>query len=140
MFEQLKSNPWASPFLHPRFKDVIKFKMWNTTEQLDGVPEIKDEWRVLKDALFNSGGHIISVHHDDDTSSGPATASASLAGPTAKGDGDEMGNRLGSKSADSYDRLSVILSDMALFLLFRQLAGVYLDADTILLPHSDELC
>jgi len=41
MFEQLKSNPWASPFLHPRFKDVIKFKMWNTTEQLDGVQRSK---------------------------------------------------------------------------------------------------
>ena len=139
MFEQLKSNPWASPFLHPRFKDVIKFKMWNTTEQLDGVPEIKDEWRVLKDTLFNSGGHIISVHHDDDTSSSSATVSASPGGATAKSNEDEMINRLGSKSADSYDRLSVILSDMARFVLCHRFGGVYLDADTIFLRDWEEL-
>lgn len=139
MFEQLKSNPWASPFLHPRFKDVVKFKMWNTTEQLDGVPEIKDEWRVLKDALFNSGGHIISVPHEDEVSSDSATASVSSAGPTAKNNEDEMVNRLGSKSADSYDRLSVILSDMARFVLCHRFGGVYLDADTIFLRDWEEL-
>ena len=159
MFEQLKSNPWASPFLHPRFKDVIKFKMWNTTEQLDGVPEIKDEWRVLKDTLFNSGGHIISVHHDDSTSSKPVTASvnpggangkgangkgvigkgANGKGANGKGNDDEMVNRLGSKSADSYDRLSVILSDMARFVLCHRFGGVYLDADTIFLRDWEEL-
>jgi DDB1- and CUL4-associated factor 13 len=139
MFEQLKSNPWASPFLHPRFKDVIKFKMWNTTEQLDGVPEIKDEWRVFKDTLFNSGGHIISVHHDDETTSGSDTSSATSGGVTAKTNEDEMVNRLGSKSADSYDRLSVILSDMARFVLCHRFGGVYLDADTIFLRDWEEL-
>jgi DDB1- and CUL4-associated factor 13 len=139
MFEQLKSSPWASPFLHPRFKEVIKFKMWNTTEQLDGIPEIKDEWRVLKDTLFNSGGHIISVHHDDSTSSKSVTASANSGGANAKGNEDEMLNRLGSKSADSYDRLSVILSDMARFVLCHRFGGVYLDADTIFLRDWEEL-
>ncbi|KAG8894536.1 hypothetical protein FRC01_012900, partial [Tulasnella sp. 417] len=54
MFRDLSNNPWASPFLHPRFKDVIQFKMWNTTEQLDSIPELKDEWRAWKDNLFNS--------------------------------------------------------------------------------------
>jgi len=139
MFEQLKSSPWASPFLHPRFKDVIKFKMWNTTEQLDGIPEIKDEWRVLKDTLFNSGGHIISVPHDDDSSSASDTTSASVGVTTAKTGDDEMINRLGSKSADSYDRLSVILSDMARFVLCHRFGGVYLDADTIFLRDWEEL-
>lgn len=136
MFEQLKSNPWASPFLHPRFKDVIKFKMWNTTEQLDGIPEIKDEWRVLKDTLFNSGGHIISVHHDDDSASETMTTSSDSG---AAGNDDEILKRLGSKSADSYDRLSVILSDMARFVLCHRFGGVYLDADTILLRDWEEL-
>jgi DDB1- and CUL4-associated factor 13 len=139
MFEQLKSSPWASPFLHPRFKDAIKFKMWNTTEQLDGVPEIKDEWRVLKDTLFNSGGHIISVPHDDSTSSKSVTASVNPGGANAKNNEDEMVNRLGSKSADSYDRLSVILSDMARFVLCHRFGGVYLDADTIFLRDWEEL-
>ena len=137
MFDQLKSNPWASPFLHPRFKDVIKFKMWNTTEQLDGVPEIKDEWRLMKDTLFNSGGHIISVHHDDGSSSDSMTTT-SEPGPVA-GNEDELFKRLGSKSADSYDRLSVILSDMARFVLCHRFGGVYLDADTIFLRDWEEL-
>ncbi|KAI0274752.1 glycosyltransferase family 32 protein [Gloeopeniophorella convolvens] len=146
MFEQLKGNPWASPFLHPRFKDVISFKMWNTTEQLDGVPEIKDEWRVLKDSLFNSGGHIISVHHEDESSSDSITATPDDAQATgaspklqSKTSEDEMLNRLGSKSADSYDRLSVILSDMARFVLCHRFGGVYLDADTIFLRDWEEL-
>ncbi|KAH8997597.1 glycosyltransferase family 32 protein [Lactarius akahatsu] len=139
MFEQLKSSPWASPFLHPRFKDVIKFKMWNTTEQLDGVPELKDEWRGLKDKLFNSGGHIIPVHQDDASGSDSTTSSGDSGTATVKGDEDEMLKRQGSKSADSYDRLSVILSDMARFVLCHRFGGVYLDADTIFLRDWEEL-
>lgn len=43
--EQLESNMWSSPFLHPRFQKNIKFKLWNATEQLDATPEVKDDWR-----------------------------------------------------------------------------------------------
>ncbi|KAH0578496.1 hypothetical protein H2248_003638 [Termitomyces sp. 'cryptogamus'] len=124
MYAQLKSSPWASPFLHPRFKDVIKFKLWNTTEQLDGVPEIADEWRSFK-TLFNSGGHVISVPRGDaDTPGGPDQ---------------DLLKRTGSKSSSSYDRLSVILSDMARFILCHRFGGIYLDADTILLRDWEEL-
>ncbi|KAI0033396.1 hypothetical protein K488DRAFT_77892 [Vararia minispora EC-137] len=132
MFEQLKSNPWASPFLHPRFKDIIKFRMWNTTEQLDGVPEIKDDWRVLEENMFNSGGHIISIPKK-------VEKSASEKDESEKKDEDNMLNRLGSKSASSYDRLSVILSDMARFVLCHRFGGIYLDADTIFLRDWEEL-
>ncbi|KAI9629673.1 hypothetical protein KEM48_012737 [Puccinia striiformis f. sp. tritici PST-130] len=38
MFDDLRDNPWSAPFLHPRFREVIKFKMWNTTEHLMGSP------------------------------------------------------------------------------------------------------
>ncbi len=41
MFDELKKNPWASPFLHQRFQGIVEFKLWNTTEQLDGVPELR---------------------------------------------------------------------------------------------------
>jgi WD repeat and SOF domain-containing protein 1 len=58
MYESLGKNPWSAPFLHKRFKDVIKFKLWDTTEQLDGIPEIRNDWREFKDVLFNAGGHI----------------------------------------------------------------------------------
>ncbi|KAI6162101.1 hypothetical protein EDD17DRAFT_1508393 [Pisolithus thermaeus] len=148
MFEQLKTNPWAAPFLHPRFKDVIKFKLWNTTEQLDGVPEIKNEWRELRETLFNSGGHIINVPVEKQQASRALAEEASNTTaadvkPSATGgdksDEDDMLNRLGSKSSSSYDRLSVILSDMARFVLCHRFGGIYLDADTILLRDWEEL-
>ncbi|KAG7095938.1 hypothetical protein E1B28_006622 [Marasmius oreades] len=141
MFESLKVSPWASPFLHPRFKDVIKFKLWNTTEQLDGVPEIKKEWRALQDSLFNSGGHIINVKKQDaeDESSSEDGESESAVSTTKMVDEDDIVNRLGSKSSSTYDRLSVILSDMARFVLCHRFGGIYLDADTIFLRDWEEL-
>jgi WD repeat and SOF domain-containing protein 1 len=149
MFDQLKSNPWAAPFLHPRFKDVIQFKLWNTTEQLDGIPELKDEWRALKDTLFNSGGHIINVPADkqkglhtdisltSDVRNGTTAPKPSTG--VSKGEEDDMLNRTGSKSSSSYDRLSVILSDMARFVLCHRFGGIYLDADTIFLRDWEEM-
>lgn len=150
MYEQLKTNPWASPFLHPRFKGVISFKLWNTTEQLDGIPEIKNEWRVFKDTLFNSGGNIIPVPQKEGAQqeeavpapvdeAAQADTSPTKAPQAKSGDDDDMLNRLGSKSASSYDRLSVILSDMARFVLCHRFGGVYLDADTIFLRDWEEL-
>lgn len=147
MFEQLKTNPWAAPFLHPRFKDVIKFKLWNTTDQLDGIPELKDEWRQLKETLFNSGGHIINVPADRSknaeasatTGSDNSTDSSAAPKPSPAADEDDMLNRTGSKSSSSYDRLSVILSDMARFVLCHRFGGIYLDADTIFLRDWEEL-
>ncbi|KAJ7125686.1 glycosyltransferase family 32 protein [Mycena crocata] len=139
MLAQLKSTPWASPFLHPRFKDVIQFKLWNTTEQLDGVPELAKEWRT-RESLFNSGGHVISVpaKKEEDTTSA-ATGSANETSETAKADDDDILNRTGSKSSTSYDRLSVILSDMARFILCHRFGGIYLDADTLFLRDWEEL-
>ncbi|KDR74917.1 hypothetical protein GALMADRAFT_70282 [Galerina marginata CBS 339.88] len=135
MFEQLKLSPWASPFLHPRFKNVIHFKLWNTTEQLDGVAEIKDEWRELQGSLFNSGGHIISVKQQ---ASANATSSSKTPS-SSSAEEDDVLNRTGSKSSASYDRLSVILSDMARFVLCHRFGGIYLDADTIFLRDWEEL-
>ncbi|KAG9128359.1 hypothetical protein FRC07_000033 [Ceratobasidium sp. 392] len=126
MFESLKASPWASPFLHPRFRDVIQFKLWNTTEQLDGIPEIKDEWRTFEATLFNSGGVVYKVK--------PQVAN--LNDTTAPKD---VLGRVGSDSAQNYDRMSTILSDMARFILCHRFGGTYLDADTILLRDWEEL-
>ncbi|KAK7053032.1 hypothetical protein VNI00_004353 [Paramarasmius palmivorus] len=142
MFESLKSSPWAAPFLHPRFKDVIKFKLWNTTEQLDGVPEIKNEWRALQDSLFNSGGHIINVKQKEAETSSEVEEEGEEGNSTTtstKKEDDDMLNRTGSKSSSTYDRLSVILSDMARFVLCHRFGGIYLDADTIFLRDWEEL-
>ncbi|KAJ7747951.1 glycosyltransferase family 32 protein [Mycena maculata] len=137
MFAQLKQSPWASPFLHPRFHDVIHFRLWNTTEQLDGIPEIRDEWRELQKTLFNSGGHVISVPDEEEAETESNDAEAGEPHTTKKEE--DMLHRTGSKSSTEYDRLSVILSDMARFVLCHRFGGVYLDADTILLRDWEEL-
>nr|GAT45971.1 predicted protein [Mycena chlorophos] len=147
MFAELGKNPWAAPFLHPRFHDVIRFKLWNTTERLDAIDEIRDEWRDLRDTLFNSGGHIISVPGVEPSKSASASASdpdavevainSTISTKTATGN--DMLHRTGSKSSSEYDRMSVILSDMARFVLCHTFGGVYLDADTILLRDWEEL-
>ncbi|KAF9076174.1 hypothetical protein BDP27DRAFT_1314019, partial [Rhodocollybia butyracea] len=125
MFKELSSNPWAAPFLHEQFSSLIQFKLWNTTEQLDGIPELRHEWRKMH-TLFNSGGRIIDVppEHADGNQDKLA---------------DDMLHRTGSKSSSSYDRLSVILSDMARFILCHRFGGIYLDADTILLRDWEEV-
>ncbi|CAL1695281.1 unnamed protein product [Somion occarium] len=147
MFDQLKSNPWASPFLHPRFKDVIQFKLWNITEQLDSIPEVKDDWRALRDSLFNSGGFVEKVPQNDETTevTGPTGVDdekedyVDTPMTTKSPDDDDKLNRVGSKSPASYDRLSVILSDMVRFVLCHRYGGIYLDADTIFLRDWSEL-
>ena len=137
MYAQLKSNPWASPFLHPRFKDIIQFKLWNTTEQLDGVPELKDEWRSRD--LFNSGGVVINVPSKQIKESQAMRDNSTTVEKQMPSREDDMVNRTGSKSSSTYDRLSVILSDMARFILCHRFGGIYLDADTIFLRDWEEL-
>ncbi|KAF7315190.1 hypothetical protein MIND_00033400 [Mycena indigotica] len=112
---ELKSNVWAAPFLHPRFKHVIHFKLWNTAEQLDSLPETS-EWRSKK-TIFKSGGHILSTN----------------------GDQDHNANLTGSLSPTLYDKLSVIMSDMARFILCYKYGGIYVDADTLFLRDWEEL-
>ncbi|KAJ7188594.1 hypothetical protein C8R46DRAFT_25494 [Mycena filopes] len=114
LFEQLRSSPWAAPFLHPRFNHVIHFKIWNTAEQLDSIPETKTEWRSKK-TIFKSGG-VVAAASDD-----------------------SMYNRTGSQSANLYDKLSVIMSDMARFILCHKYGGIYLDADTLFLRDWTEM-
>lgn len=141
MFNELKHNPWAAPFLHPRFKDVIQFKLWNTTEQLDNVAEL-DEWRSRD--LFTSGGRVMNVKAFEAQATSTEHGNGTLPlepGPTGatKGDDDDLVNRTGSKSSTTYDRLSVILSDVARFILCHRFGGIYLDADMLILRDWEEL-
>lgn len=50
-----------------------------------------------------------------------------------------MFERVGSATSKDYDRLSVVLSDMARFILTYRFGGVYIDADTLLLRDWEEL-
>lgn len=192
MFDGLRDNPWSAPFLHERFSEAVKFKLWNTTEQLDAIPEMRDHWRSLP--LFNSGGvkygapshqpekEELEEELDGDVDGVTAeeeeeklgrfgeeakgqdaehvdealrlkgaglNATAALHGdktkpvpkPSAKSKKtkDELLNRIGSTSSKDYDRLTVVLSDMARFVLTHRFGGVYLDADTIFLRDWEEL-
>jgi DDB1- and CUL4-associated factor 13 len=107
---ELLSNPWSAPFLHPRFAAVIKFKMWDTKEQLHAVPELKPSWHILRDAVFQ----------------GEQTASI---GPSM----------MDSSHAEKYDHSSVVLSDLARFVLCHRFGGVYVDVDVIFLRDWSEL-
>ncbi|KAJ7729529.1 hypothetical protein DFH07DRAFT_756761 [Mycena maculata] len=118
MLEQVKASPWAAPFLHPRFKHIIHFKLWDTTQQLNSISETRDDWR-LKTTLFKSGGHIVAGAADQDTN--------------------DLVNRTGSQSPDLYDKLSVIMSDMARFILCHKHGGIYVDADTLFLRDWEEM-
>ncbi|CED84386.1 Glycosyltransferase, DXD sugar-binding motif [Phaffia rhodozyma] len=157
MYEALATNPWSAPFLHSRFKDVVKFKMWNTTEQLDGVPELKDHWRSMP--ILNSGGFQFTPPAKEDSEVGDevdADAMLSdeelLAGIVADladaAGGDQKPKppkpakipkvSLGASEKD-YDKLSTVLSDMVRFVLLHRFGGIYLDADNILLRDWEEL-
>ncbi|KAL8277151.1 hypothetical protein RQP46_010479 [Phenoliferia psychrophenolica] len=171
MKDELRANPWSSPLLHRRFEDAIKFRLWNTSEQLDGVKEMEG-WREMR--LFNSGGVKygsevkpkpkggLKVQRDEaaaatkpkvdptldesDTSDDrvvdalvanvTVVNTTTAAAPVPR---DELFQRVGSSSASGYDRLSVVLSDMARFVLTHRFGGVYLDADNLLLRDWEEL-
>jgi WD repeat and SOF domain-containing protein 1 len=189
MFNELRDNPWSAPFLNDRFGESVKFKLWNTTEQLDGIPELREHWRSLP--LFNSGGvkygapsHVPEKEEmadeepegvlPEEEEEQHGRFGEEVDGDDAKhvgealkviGDGlnatavpvldkkkaitrvsskrkktkDELLNRIGSTSSKEYDRLTVVLSDMARFVLTHRFGGVYLDADTIFLRDWEEL-
>lgn len=130
-FEKIKHNQWAAPFLHPRFENIIEFKFWNTTEQLDGVSELKDVWRSSP-TLFNSGGHTIHV------SGMPRTWAAAHEEETTTIESMESNDTV-VPAYNEPEKVAVVLSDMARFLLCHRFGGVYLDADTLFLRDWEEL-
>ncbi|KAI0652142.1 hypothetical protein C8Q79DRAFT_897307 [Trametes meyenii] len=121
MYEELRNNPWAAPFLHPRFKDVIKFKLWNTTEQLDSIDELREDWRRLGDKL-------LSTHGSD-----PEKEAKKKLGSNIALDGKP------TETFQTYNKLPVILSDMVRFVLCHRYGGIYLDVDMLFLRDWEEL-
>ena len=153
MMDLLASNPWSSPFLHPRFKDLIKFKYWNTTEQMNATPEWANEWRRLLDengSGARSDGKLV-VHkksqwgirkEDGKTKVGEEDVVLGGVGESheREKEEDEQFEREELKSSSAgYDTKSVVLSDTARWLLLHRYGGVYLDADTLLLRDWEEL-
>lgn len=118
MLDVLMKNPWAAPFLHPRFNDIIKFKLWNTAQQLDSIPEIRHHWRTQ--TVFRSNLKQVKA-------------------PDLEAELPIEGEWAASSAEKKNDHLSVTLSDMVRFLLCHRYGGIYLDADTVLLRDWEEL-
>jgi WD repeat and SOF domain-containing protein 1 len=156
MYEALATNPWSAPFLHARFKDVVKFKMWNTTEQLDGVPELKPYWRSMP--ILNSAGDVLKVKKDEENEGGGDDGESSSdedesllvekvvadlvkEGTEAKVSAPKHRKAkkldVGLSAADQ--KLATVLSDMVRFVLLHRYGGIYLDADNLLLRDWEEL-
>lgn len=112
MYPSLKTAPWAAPFLHPR----VRASSSSGTPRNDSTAFQSYGRMVFDGRSFQFWGHIcqlfmVLIH--------PASS-------------DGIANRLGSKWEASYNRLSVILSDVARFIVTHRFGGVYIDADTLL--------
>ena len=134
---ELRANPWAAPFLHPRFKDVIKFKVWDAAERLDETEELKDDWRKyhhiplvkfkgprenvgVPDEFEDDAAEVAVTNDMIDTALVPRAVS-------------------GTSSSSSYNKASVALSDLVRFVLCHRFGGIYLDVDTLFLRDWEEL-
>lgn len=158
MYEALATNPWSAPFLHTRFKDVVKFKMWNTTEQLDGVPELRAHWRKMP--ILNSAGDVLNVKKDDDESDDDDAKSTSQATSNEEDDDSlvegivadlvqqgterklsppKKAAKIDAGLSEADQKLATVLSDMVRFVLLHRFGGIYLDADNLLLRDWEEL-
>lgn len=122
MLSNLRKNPWASPFLHSRFKDVIQFKLWDTAEQLDSLPELRDHWRTQR--VFRSNFKKVKT-----------PMFVSKLGDTTLATQNWTASAVSKKN----DKISVTLSDMVRFVLCHRYGGIYLDADSLLLRDWEEI-
>lgn len=125
MVRELKKNVWAAPFLHPRFKDVIEFKVYDGVAQFDATPELHHEWgtkqrRAFEDAALQAEEEKEPISRSNTTSIGLRAARS-------------------SSSEIDYDRASVEESDLVRFILCHRYGGIYLDVDVLFLRDWEEL-
>ena len=133
---ELEASPWSAPFLHPRFRDAVKFKVWNTEEQLDAVPELRAEWRgVAGEELLRRDAATEDEQDQDQTTAAASAAPRIRLSPRAPSpaSSDAAAPPAWATTTRTYDRLSVRLSDLVRFVLCHTHGGVYLDMDTLLL-------
>jgi DDB1- and CUL4-associated factor 13 len=132
LFDTLAANPWSAPFLHKRFHDSVKFKLWNTTERMDRHPELA-EWR--KHPILGK----LSI--DEKTAEQVMKQKNLLSkavqdGDHAHLDAAQQAAMVQLKAADS---AQVVMSDLARFLVTQTYGGIYLDVDHVLLRDWEEL-
>lgn len=84
--------------------------------------------------MDNGEGGIIVVN--DGSIAEPTPEPAPI---VKKKNADGIYAKVGSTSQNDYDRLSVILSDLARFTITHRYGGIYIDADTVFLRDWEEL-
>jgi DDB1- and CUL4-associated factor 13 len=134
LFDTLAANPWSSPFLHSRFNDVIKFKLWNTTERLDALPEL-DGWRkhpVLGKLVVKSKVAQAAASSVGEGMTNPGMAPAEI-------DTEHLAPTDPMVELKQADAAQVVMSDLARFLVTHAFGGIYLDVDNVLLRDWEEL-
>lgn len=144
MFSELRDNVWAAPLLHPRFNDVVQFKVWNGPAQIQALPEFRDDWSSSSSSSSSDTVHHIllvrSTIEDAFDLRTPANVNANdarkvVAARTPASDF----LRSPVASQPYYDRASVSESDFVRFVLCHRYGGVYLDVDVIFLRDWEEL-
>jgi WD repeat and SOF domain-containing protein 1 len=120
MFDGLAANPWAAPFLHARFHAAVKFKLWNTTAQLDAHAELAG-WRAhsVLGKLVPDPTALAALR--DAAAGGGAAGEAALVQLRAS------------------DKAQVIMSDLVRFVVTHAYGGAYVDVDHVLLRDWEEL-
>jgi DDB1- and CUL4-associated factor 13 len=132
MEHELRANSWAVVFLHERFKDVIKFKVWDAVERLDETEELKDQWRDHEHMVFKSKPpRAVDIAGDIFTAGDEPVANVTSIVPRSPPGA--------TVSASTYDKPSVALSDLVRFVLCHRFGGIYLDVDTLFLRDWEEL-
>lgn len=43
--QRLATQSWSKPFLDKKYEGLITFKQWDTTAQMDAIPELAPDWR-----------------------------------------------------------------------------------------------
>lgn len=135
MVDELRASHWATVFLHPRFTDVIKFKVWDGVEQLDELEELKDDWRKHKHIVFKSK----SAREEEPDEIDKINPQDRAENTTIVHTGLSPRSSNTGPSASGYDKPSVSLSDLVRFILCHRFGGIYLDVDTIFLRDWEEL-
>jgi WD repeat and SOF domain-containing protein 1 len=142
MYDDLAANPWSSPFLHKRFHDLIKFKLWNTTAQLDAHDELRG-WRqhawlskfaVEPDTVLalDDAESLLSAFDESAAEAGVTNAAKEV----AKKHGKVEAALIQLQKADAEQ---VVASDLARFLVTHTHGGAYLDVDNVILRDWEEL-
>ena len=119
MLEELRTNVWAAPFLHARFKDVVKFKVYDAEEQMSATAEFHQDWGARGTRLPRSRAST-----DDNDGNRSIARAVHVQARAAK---------------PAYDLSTVASSDLVRFLLCHRYGGLYLDADTLLLRDLSPL-